>query len=103
MAVITPAWMRYVYREDLDTFTRFAQKIFGIESGSAEEKAQVGIEQLRGFLRDIGAPLSLQDLGVEYQDLEKMAENAVQARTLGRLKPLQKEDVLAIYQLAWER
>jgi hypothetical protein len=32
-----------------------------------------------------------------------MAENAVQARTLGQLKPLQKEDVLAIYQLAWEQ
>ena len=100
---MTPAWMRYVYREDLPTFARFAEKIFGIEKGSLEEKAEKGIEQLREFFREIGAPLSLQDLGVEYRDLEKMAENAVQDRTLGRLKPLQKEDVLAIYQLAWEQ
>lgn len=103
LAVMTPAWMRYVYREDLPTFARFAEKVFGIEKGSLEEKAEKGIEQLREFFREIGAPLSLQDLGVEYRDLEKMAENAVQDRTLGRLKPLQKEDVLAIYQLAWEQ
>jgi alcohol dehydrogenase YqhD (iron-dependent ADH family) len=103
LAVITPAWMCYVYREDLHTFARFAQKIFGINSGTVEEQAQEGIRQLREFFREIGAPLSLQDLGVEYQDLENMAENAVQARTLGRLKPLQRDDVLAIYQLAWDQ
>jgi hypothetical protein len=102
LAVVTPAWMRYVYQEDLDTFVRFGEKIFGITSGAAEEKAGQGIKQLRQFLGEIGAPLTLKELGVKYDDLEEMAENAVQQRPLGRLKKLQKQDVLAIYQLAWD-
>ncbi len=102
LAVVTPAWMRYVYKEDLETFARFAQKIFGINSGTAEEKALQAIEKLIDFFREIGAPVTLKELGVKYEDLERLAENAVQQRPLGRLKKLQKEDVRAIYKMAWE-
>ncbi len=102
LAVVTPAWMRYVYKEDLETFARFAEKIFDITEGSQEQKALQAIEQLVKFFQEIGAPVTLKELGVDYQDLAKMAENAVQQRLLGRLKKLHQEDVLAIYQLAWD-
>ncbi len=102
LAVVTPAWMRYVYKEDLATFARFAEKIFGITEGTEEEKALQGINNLIEFFQEIGAPTTLKELEVRYEDLVKMAENAVQQRPLGRLKKLQKEDVQAIYQLAWD-
>ncbi len=102
LAVVTPAWMRYVYQEDLETFARFAEKIFNITTGTQEEKALQAIEQLIKFFQEIGAPVTLKELGVQYEDLEKMAENAVQQRSLGRLKKLQKEDVLTIYKMAYK-
>ncbi len=102
LAVVTPAWMRYVYKEDPKTFARFAEKIFGITTGPQEEKTLQAIEQLINFFREIGAPVTLKELGVKYEDLEKMAGNAVQQRPLGKLKKLQKEDVLAIYKMAYE-
>jgi len=102
LAVLTPAWMRYVYKEDLDTFGRFADKIFGINEGTDEEKAVKAIESLQNFFKDIGAPLTLKELGVKYEDLEKMAENAALQGAIGRLKRLEKDDILAIYKLAYE-
>lgn len=100
LAILTPAWMSYVYKEDIDTFARFADKIFGITNGSAEENARAGIEAYKSFLKEIGAPVSLQEIGVTADDLNKMAENAVLQGPLGRLKKLSQSDVLEIYKLA---
>ncbi|MCM0648530.1 iron-containing alcohol dehydrogenase [Clostridium swellfunianum] len=102
LAIIFPAWMKYVYKEDLDKFGRFAEKIFNITLGTPEEKALKAIEDLRDFYKKIGAPISLKDIGVKAEDLEKLADNAAMSAPMGTLKKLQREDIFEIYKIALE-
>jgi len=96
LAIVTPAWMRYVINEDKEKFERFAKEIFG------KEKAEEGIEAFKEWLKKVGAPVSLKDAGIPAEDIEKIVENAAKKTPFGKLKPLHKEDIMAILKLAAE-
>lgn len=101
LAVMFPAWMKYVYKNNTGKFARFAEKIFNIKSGSPEENAINGIEGLIKFYKKIGAPVSLKEIGVKENDLVKLSENASMRVPIGRLKPLYKTDIEAIFKIAY--
>ena len=96
LAIITPAWMRYVVNEDVEKFKRFAREIFSLEDPLE------GIEAFKSWLKKIGAPVSLKDAGIPKSDIDAILENAAMRAPLGRLKPLHREDIRAILELAAE-
>ena len=99
LAVIVPAWMRYVYGVDVEKFARFANKVFGIDETDQEKAAIVGIERLKSWYKSIGLPVSLSDLNIPSKDIDKIAENAAMRTPFGRLKRLQPSDVKEILKL----
>ena len=101
LAVMMPAWMKYVYREDLPNFARFAERVFGISDGSCEERALAGIEALRSYFASIGSPVTLRELGVNEEDLREYADAVTKTAPIGVLKKLSFQDALAIYKLAY--
>ena len=101
LAVMMPAWARYLYEENPIPFARLGEEVFDIFDGTDEEKALEAIEALEDFYRDINAPTTLRELGIKEEDIEKIAENASRGETFGTLKKLEAEDVLEIYKLAY--
>lgn len=102
LAIIFPAWMKYVYKENIDRFVQFGREVFGIKEEDAKENiALKGIEEFENFLKRIGLPTRLRDIGIDEKDFELMAAKATESSgALGRFKKLNKEDVLSIYNLA---
>jgi hypothetical protein len=105
LAVLTPGWMRYVYKDNINMFVQFAVNVMGVEGSYRNPEAIVleGIERLSGFFATLGLPLTLSGLGIGEERLEEMAKKATGAakgneRPLGGLKKLYWQDVLAIYQ-----
>lgn len=107
LSVITPAWMKYVYKENLPMFEQFAINVMGVEKGSKsqEEIINDGIEKLKSFYKKLELPTSLKELNIDESNLELMAKKATNFKDgkeilVGGLKKLNWEDVLAIYNLA---
>lgn len=102
LAIIFPAWMRYVYQHDLDRFCRFAENVFDIprETGSKDAVALQGIRALTGFFESIGMPTSLKEAGLPTDQLELMAKKAVEGGPLGGFVKLNEDDVLRILEMA---
>lgn len=109
LAVIFPAWMRYVYRHDIMRFAQVADRVWGcnMDYSNPENTALKGIECFEAFLRRIGMPLSFAELGARAEDIEAMAEKACfgdgRGGRIGGFVSLGKEDVRAIYKTAAER
>ncbi len=101
LAVVMPAWARYLYEENPVPFARLGEEVFDIFDGTDEEKALEAIESLEEFFRDINAPTTLRELGIKEEDIEKIAENASRGESFGVLSTLEPEDVLEIYKLAY--
>ena len=65
LAAVWGSWARYVYKNCLPRFVRFARNVMGVEAGlSDEETALRGIENMEDFFRSIHMPTSLSELGV---------------------------------------
>lgn len=106
LAVLTPAWMRYVYQHNLGMFLQFATRVMGVEGSlrSPETVIEEAIDKLSDFYRLMGLPQSLGELGIDDSQLELMAKKSTGAafgseQELGNLKKLNWQDVLNIYNL----
>ncbi len=98
MAVIFPAWMKYVVDENIELFSRFAVNVFGIKKEDSNKNlALLGIEELERYFRGLGLKTNLKDLGIDEKNFEVMAEKALcGSETLGRFKKLNKQDIVNI-------
>lgn len=104
LAILFPAWMKYVYHHDVARFARWANRIFGIEINpyDLEETALAGIQALETFLQSIGMPTRLSDEGIPAEKFEEMANKATDndTKTLGGFVKLSSRDIVQIYELA---
>ncbi|MDR1580495.1 MAG: iron-containing alcohol dehydrogenase [Synergistaceae bacterium] len=107
LAILTPAWMEYVYNENLPMFVQFAVNVMGVDGSFREPEAiaREGIRRLRDFFTGIGLPETLKDVGIGTDKLEYMARKSTGAeygreKPLGAIKPLYWKDVLEVYKSA---
>ena len=103
LAVICPAWMKYVYKHDIPRFAQFANRVFDIEIDpfDLETTALKGIAAFEGWLRSIGMPTTAEELGVDESKFEYMASCATanDTRKVGNFVPLDKDGVFSIFML----
>ncbi len=103
LAAIWGSWARYVYRDCLSRFRKFAVNVMGVaETGFDEEIALRGIEAMEDFYRQIHMPTNLHELGIEPTE-EQMADMAHKCAvgaggSIGSARKLSEKDMLAIYQ-----
>lgn len=105
LAAVWGSWARYVYRDCLPRFVRFAKEVMGVKAdGTPEEIAVKGIEAMEAFFRSIHMPTSMKELGVEPTDeqMRRLAQMCAAAAggKKGSAKVLYEEDMYRIYQMA---
>lgn len=107
LAVVWPSWARYVYKENMSRFVRFAVNVMGVENDftDPEGTALKGIEAMKRFYRAIGMPTTIRELigrDITDDEIKEMASKCTRGGTItqGRFKKLTTADIEAIYQLA---
>ena len=98
LAVLHPVYYRHIYRDGLAKFQKFAVNVWGIspEGKSKEDLAAAGVEALADFIKEIGLPTTLRELGVDEQtDLKEIADSCNLAP--GSYKKMTHEEVLKIF------
>lgn len=105
LAVVFPAWMEYNMNHDIMRFAQIATRVWGCNMDFAhpETTAKAGIEAFRAFLRSIGMPQTLGELGGKAEDIPYLAHTAAYGNgnggTLGSFVVLKEEDMANIYKL----
>lgn len=103
LAIVFPAWMRYVYKDNVPMFAQFAARVFDVDASfdNLEEMALEGIRRFERFLRDVlELPTTFTQAGLPCDAFARMAERACLDGPRGRFRRLYTEDVQAIYELA---
>ena len=105
LAAVWGAWSRYVMDAAPERFARFARAVMGVDTpGSDEETALAGIRAFEHFLRSIGMPTTVGQLGItlDEQAIEKLAWMCTfeGRRTIGSFKVLGLEEIKDIYRAA---
>ena len=95
LAIISPAYYRYIYRDGLHKFVRYAKVVWGVEDkGQGDDAiALEGINRLEAFIAELGIPATLREVGATEEMLSLIANSTALG---GGYKQLNAEDILAI-------
>ena len=105
LAVLHPAYYRHICMDGLGKFMRFAERVWGLcreDYESDEEFALAGVDALASFIKEMGLPTTLRDLGFgsdEHKMLKEIADSCFISQ--GAFRPLTNEEVLDIYEECW--
>ena len=104
LAVIMPAWMRYCAdHHDGLRMAQMAVRVFGCQMDFADPRrtALEGIAAFRAFLKSIGMPLTLAEIGADPADIPKLVEmNHVGGGVTGGYVGLTSDAIREIYEIA---
>ncbi|PYG87937.1 hypothetical protein LY28_01647 [Ruminiclostridium sufflavum DSM 19573] len=101
LAVIVPVWMRYVLEHDVARFAQWANRVMDVQIDPFDLKATAleGIERLESFIKSVGLPVSLREVGVKsLEDIQVMAKKAYPdgSGRLGGFYPINQQDFINI-------
>lgn len=100
LAVMFPAWMKYNLEIFEPRFAKLARNVFNFSEGNESYQAKKFVELLLNFYNEIGAPVTLSQLNINSEDIEKLTNNASILAPLGKHKKLFQDDIKNIYKLA---
>ena len=93
--------MHYVLNDDtVDRFAMYAKNVWGIEEEDPYKAANAGIDATADFLKKIGMPSTLKEVGIDREKFREMAEEAVRTSRIstGAYVHLNAEDVVRIFE-----
>lgn len=107
LAAVWPSWARYVYKENVNRFVRFAVNVMGVSNDftDPEGTALKGIEAMERFYHAIGMPINIHELigrDITDDEIKEMVRKCSRdyKSTQGCFKVLDHSDMEAIYRMA---
>lgn len=104
LAVIMPAWMTFVYKHDVMRFAQWATRVWGykMDFSNPEKTALEGIAAFKSFLKSIGMPSTLAEVGGKEKDIPQLVKNfgLKEGEKTGGFVKLSSDDIAEIYKLA---
>lgn len=104
LAVVFPAWMKYVLKHDLNRFVQWSVRVWNVEMDvfNPEAVARAGIEKMEVFFHSIGLGTKLADLGIQDDRIPEMANKCTDGntRTVGNFVKLDRTAVEKVLRLA---
>ncbi len=105
LAAVWPFWAKYVMKDCMPRFVKFAKDVMDVEEGPDDETTALkGIEAMTDFFRSIDMPVNIKELGIAPTDeqIKELADRCFKAcgGPKGSAKLLDRDDMEAIYRAA---
>lgn len=93
LAIVHPNFMKYTYKEGIEKYVQYAVNVWNIDtSGKTDDAVALeGIQRTKDYFSEIGAPVTLTEVGIPKEDIDKMVKNV--GITGGGYKNLTSEDI----------
>lgn len=102
LAIMIPAWMEYVYKDNLEMFFRYAKHVWRIYTNerTKEEVALEGIQKTKEYFKSIGMPTSFAEANLPTNEIEDMAKRTFERGDYGTTLKMTLKDAIAIFKIA---
>lgn len=103
LAIIWPAFLKFIYKYHKERFVQYAVRIWNCEMDyfNPERTIEAGIKATEDYFASLNMPSRLSDVGVYEKDIDFMVERSVNygKRTVDSLIPLGRAEIAEIYRM----
>lgn len=102
LALLLPAWAKFVYKKAVPRFARFARAVWGVTESDDLIAAEKGITAMEEYFNFLQMPTRLNQLQVDESDIEEMALLCTynRTRTIKSFITIGFEEAKQIYKLS---
>ena len=99
LAVLFPAWGKYIYKHNIPRFAQFARRVWEINEADDEKAALMGIEAMEKFFKEIKMPLTLREFDIP-ESSERLSDLCTfgKQRTVKSYNDLDYEKIKEIFE-----
>ena len=99
LVVLHPVYYRHIYQYGLIKFVRFTTRVWGIspEGKTEQEIALAGVEALADFIKEIGLPSTLHELGINDKSILKEIADSCNI-SIGSYKKMTHQEIFTIFE-----
>lgn len=103
LAVLFPAWAKYVYKYNPTRFARFARNVWGVCEDDDLKASEQGIQKMAEYFKSLGMPTTLREFGIERESIPKIADLCTygQTRTINNYMPLGFKEITDILEICY--
>lgn len=103
LAVLFPAWARYVYKANVKRFAQFARRVWDVVEVDDTLAAEQGIEKMAEFFKSLNMPTKLSDFGIDKSACGTLADLCTygKTRTIKNYITLGYEEIKDIFELCF--
>ena len=103
LAVLFPAWARYVYKYNIARFAQFARRVWDVNEADDERAALCGIECIEEYFKSLDMPLRLREFNIPSDCTERLAELCTfgKTREIPTFISLDYDKVNEIFKSCW--
>ena len=73
LAVLFPAWAKYIYKYNIPRFAQFARRVWDCTAESDEDAALCGIEKMADYFKSIGMPSCFADFDLDESCIDRLS------------------------------
>ena len=101
LSVVFPAWMTFMAKNHPEKGAQLARRIWGVTEADDHKAAIEGVMKLKQFFKDLGLPVTMDELGVKEPDIDLLVERLHRNKgaVIGGYYPLTPNETRIIYQL----
>lgn len=100
LSIIIPAWLRWAQKDHAEKIAQFADRVFGIDTGTIDNNAALGIKKLKSWFTSVQCPVKLSECSIKPGEIPTLAEHSLIQAKLWRLKEYSKETIIEILTIA---
>ncbi len=99
LAVLFPAWARFIYKHNVQRFAQFARNVWGVKETDDQRAGLCGIDEMAKFFALLKMPSKLSDFGIGKENVDKLSELCTygRTRTIKNYIPLGFEEIKQIF------
>lgn len=103
LAVLFPAWAKYIYKHNVSRFATFARKVWEVNEEDDLKAAEQGIEKMSEFFKLLKMPSTLLDFNVGVEKIDRLAQLCTynNTRTIKNYIPLGYDEIKQIFKLCY--
>ncbi len=101
LAVLFPAWAKYVYMHNISRFAQFARNVWGVNEFDDKKAAETGIEAMADFFKSIGMPSTLNEFGINADAIDRLTDLCTFGgqRTIKSVIELEEKEIKEIFEM----
>ena len=81
LAVLYPAWAKYVYKANPQRFARFFRNVFGVIEQDDILACEKGVAKMSEYFSGLGMPTKLSDFGIDIDKSARLADLCTNGKT----------------------